>query len=217
MILRWIGAALQELQAGFHRIKGFRGMKDHRAGVGDQGGQVRGHWKPGRTTGSRSALVVPMKVGNSAHGGPSGGKGSAVSAEPRLGNTEDPLRTEDVSTKQARIEEPPGPHQVGQLQGPAGETSAHPQGGWIYAPTRANLLREEPDAVILHVRVCEGRGRQRPRLLGTRPAVVPHARICAGGGPSLWSEGPSLPRSIGVNQIPRHRHCRDRRLKRNAQ
>lgn len=28
MILRWIGAALQELQAGFHRIKGFRGMKD---------------------------------------------------------------------------------------------------------------------------------------------------------------------------------------------
>jgi hypothetical protein len=28
MILRWIGAALQELQAGFHRIKGYRGMKD---------------------------------------------------------------------------------------------------------------------------------------------------------------------------------------------
>jgi transposase-like protein len=28
MILRWIGAALQELQAGFHRVKGFRGMKE---------------------------------------------------------------------------------------------------------------------------------------------------------------------------------------------
>ncbi len=28
MILRWLGAALQELQAGFHRIKGYRGMKD---------------------------------------------------------------------------------------------------------------------------------------------------------------------------------------------
>ena len=28
MILRWVGAALQELQAGFHRIKGYRGMKD---------------------------------------------------------------------------------------------------------------------------------------------------------------------------------------------
>jgi transposase-like protein len=28
MILRWIGAALQELQRGFHRIKGYRGMKD---------------------------------------------------------------------------------------------------------------------------------------------------------------------------------------------
>lgn len=28
MILRWLGAALQELQAGFHRIKGYRGMKE---------------------------------------------------------------------------------------------------------------------------------------------------------------------------------------------
>ena len=28
MILRWLGAALQELQDGFHRIKGYRGMKD---------------------------------------------------------------------------------------------------------------------------------------------------------------------------------------------
>jgi len=27
MILRWIGAALQELQAGFHRVKGFKGME----------------------------------------------------------------------------------------------------------------------------------------------------------------------------------------------
>lgn len=27
MILRWLGAALQELQAGFHRIKGYRGME----------------------------------------------------------------------------------------------------------------------------------------------------------------------------------------------
>jgi len=29
-------------------------------------------------------------------------------------------------------------------------------------------VREEPDAGNPHVRVCEGRGRQRPRLLGQR-------------------------------------------------
>ena len=34
-------------------------------------------------------------------------------------------------------------------------------------PPRANLSREEPDAGNLHVRVCEGWGRQRPHLLGT--------------------------------------------------
>lgn len=28
MILRWIGATIHELQRGFHRIKGYRGMKD---------------------------------------------------------------------------------------------------------------------------------------------------------------------------------------------
>ena len=33
-------------------------------------------------------------------------------------------------------------------------------------PPRANLSREEPDAGNLHVRVCEGWGRQRPHLLG---------------------------------------------------
>jgi|SRR5208283_4900044 len=33
-------------------------------------------------------------------------------------------------------------------------------------PPRANLSREEPDAGIPHVRVCEGWGRQRPHLLG---------------------------------------------------
>ena len=35
-------------------------------------------------------------------------------------------------------------------------------------PPRANLSREEPDAGNLHVRVCEGWGRQRPHLLGSR-------------------------------------------------
>src|ERR1700740_601003 len=33
-------------------------------------------------------------------------------------------------------------------------------------PPRANLSGEEPDAGNLHVRVCEGWGRQRPHLLG---------------------------------------------------
>ena len=36
-------------------------------------------------------------------------------------------------------------------------------------PPRANLSREEPDAGIPHVRVCEGWGRQRPHLLGDDP------------------------------------------------
>src|SRR5947209_17119963 len=35
-------------------------------------------------------------------------------------------------------------------------------------PPRANLSREEPDAGNLHVRVCEGWGRQRPHLLGNQ-------------------------------------------------
>jgi hypothetical protein len=34
-------------------------------------------------------------------------------------------------------------------------------------PPRAKLSREEPDAENLHVRVCEGSGRQRPHLLGS--------------------------------------------------
>jgi hypothetical protein len=34
---------------------------------------------------------------------------------------------------------------------------------------RAPSHAEEPDAGKLHVRVCEGWGRQRPHLLGTRP------------------------------------------------
>ena len=37
-------------------------------------------------------------------------------------------------------------------------------------PPRANLSREEPDAGNPHVRVCEGWGRQRPRLLGDDPS-----------------------------------------------
>ena len=36
-------------------------------------------------------------------------------------------------------------------------------------PSRAKLSHEEPDAGNLHVRVCEGWGRQRPHLLGTGP------------------------------------------------
>jgi hypothetical protein len=36
-------------------------------------------------------------------------------------------------------------------------------------PPRANLTREEPDAGIPLVRVCEGWGRQRPHLLGDDP------------------------------------------------
>src|SRR6185436_13755641 len=38
-------------------------------------------------------------------------------------------------------------------------------------PPRANLSREEPDAGNLHVRLCEGWGRQRPHLLGIRIAA----------------------------------------------
>src|SRR5262249_53574176 len=42
-----------------------------------------------------------------------------------------------------------------------------PQSGSSMAtPLRANLSREEPDAGILHVRICEGWGCQRPHLLG---------------------------------------------------
>jgi transposase len=39
-------------------------------------------------------------------------------------------------------------------------------------PPRANLSREEPDAGNLHVRVCEGWGRQRPHLLGKGHRVL---------------------------------------------
>src|SRR5208282_4326993 len=39
-------------------------------------------------------------------------------------------------------------------------------------PPRANLSREEPDAGNPHVRVCEGWGRRRPHLLGTRSCAV---------------------------------------------
>ena len=41
---------------------------------------------------------------------------------------------------------------------------------WSPATLPANLSREEPDAGNLHVRVCEGRGWQHPRLLGHGPS-----------------------------------------------
>src|SRR5260370_7421060 len=43
-------------------------------------------------------------------------------------------------------------------------------------PPRAKLSREEPDAGNLHVRVCEGWGRRRPHLLGTRPCAAARGR-----------------------------------------
>jgi hypothetical protein len=41
-----------------------------------------------------------------------------------------------------------------------------PPESFINTSSGANLFHEEPDAGNLHIRVCEGRGRQRPRLLG---------------------------------------------------
>jgi len=41
-------------------------------------------------------------------------------------------------------------------------------GSFTNMQSRANLLREEPDAGILHVRVCEGWGWQHSHLLGLR-------------------------------------------------
>jgi hypothetical protein len=41
---------------------------------------------------------------------------------------------------------------------------------------RAKLTREEPDAGMLHVRVCEGWGWQHPHLLGIAPTDQPGTR-----------------------------------------
>src|SRR3954469_417006 len=41
-----------------------------------------------------------------------------------------------------------------------------PPESFINTSLGAKLFHEEPDAGNLHIRVCEGRGRQRPRLLG---------------------------------------------------
>jgi len=43
----------------------------------------------------------------------------------------------------------------------------------------ANPPPEEPDALVAHVRVCEGPGRQRPGLLGKFLEFLPHAGIIA--------------------------------------
>ena len=89
-------------------------------------------------------------------------------------------------------------------------------------PPRANLSREEPDAGNLHVRVCEGWGRQRPHLLGS---VVAERREGAGrrAGAASGARSPkkaSLPASWSAisrvrnrrrNSLPRHPHRQEER------
>src|SRR6516162_5538699 len=99
--------------------------------------------------------------------------------------------------------------EAGTICGPAfarSSTTIHYRrpGSFTNTQSRANLLREEPDAGILHVRVCEGWGWQHSHLLGKRPGQ--HCREPATAR-SRHSRRRAAPRRSARDATPGVRPC----------